>query len=68
MSPHVMEYRGRFVYAAMVSAVEVFPDPGGPCNRIIKPCPFPLTMSIWAGFSEALAFLLFSIPRWSPEA
>lgn len=46
MSPQVIEYRGRFVCAAIVSAVLVFPAPGGPCNKIISPSPFPRTRSI----------------------
>lgn len=47
MSPQVMEYNGLPVYAAMVSAVLVFPVPGGPWRRMINPRPFPRTRSIW---------------------
>ena len=39
MSPQVIAYNGRRVYAAIVSAVLVLPEPGGPCRRMIRPCP-----------------------------
>lgn len=35
-SPQVIAYKGRPVYAATVSAVLVFPDPGGPADAIVS--------------------------------
>src|SRR5262249_31557291 len=45
-SPQVIGRSGRFNWAATHSAVVVLPTPGGPWRRIIKPSPFPWTMSI----------------------
>lgn len=35
-SPQVIAYKGRPVYAAIVSAVLVFPDPGGPADAVVS--------------------------------
>ncbi|QBZ55152.1 hypothetical protein PoMZ_00044 [Pyricularia oryzae] len=45
MSLDVRTIKGRLTYSAMHSAVKVFPTPGLPCKRKIKPLPLPSTKS-----------------------
>jgi len=41
-----MLYNGLSKYSLIDSAVNVFPTPGGPCNKKMQPPPFPSIKSL----------------------
>jgi hypothetical protein len=57
--PQVMGYSGFFVCAATHSAVDVFPTPGTPCNKIMQPLPANVRVS---GSSDDDGVLALTFP------